>query len=238
MISVIVPTMGQKQHAWRPLADQDYEGEYEILICREEGVNAARNAGATRAQGDVLVFTDDDCVPPPGWLRKLAAGAGRWDVWGGPVEQHLEEHALHTCPGCLFDLVTRLDYGAVTAVPMVLAANMAMHRSAFERVGPFDERIRIGFADTEWTQRHGGPFGWLPDASTTHVRTSAELDLGEMLRWAHARGRDGAVYRRLRDSWSPVGTGTIHLDHYRQRHCDAALIRLARLCGELEARIA
>ena len=33
---------------------------------------AARNAGAARARGDLLAFTDDDCRPRPDWLRRLA----------------------------------------------------------------------------------------------------------------------------------------------------------------------
>ena len=39
------------------------------------GNAAARNAAAARARGDLLVFTDDDCVVDPDWLRALAARA-------------------------------------------------------------------------------------------------------------------------------------------------------------------
>ncbi|MGL5923098.1 glycosyltransferase family A protein, partial [Chroococcidiopsis sp.] len=31
----------------------------------------ARNTGATRARGKFLVFTDDDCMPAPEWLKTL-----------------------------------------------------------------------------------------------------------------------------------------------------------------------
>ncbi len=40
------------------------------LVARPRG---ARNAGAARAAGRFLAFTDDDCAPDPGWLRALAA---------------------------------------------------------------------------------------------------------------------------------------------------------------------
>lgn len=35
-------------------------------------MGAARNRGAAQARGDILAFTDDDCVVDPNWLRELA----------------------------------------------------------------------------------------------------------------------------------------------------------------------
>jgi glycosyltransferase involved in cell wall biosynthesis len=37
------------------------------------GPAAARNCGASEATGKILVFTDDDCVPAPGWLEAMLA---------------------------------------------------------------------------------------------------------------------------------------------------------------------
>ena len=37
----------------------------------QQGLDHARNAGLSRARCDLVAFTDDDCVPPPGWLARL-----------------------------------------------------------------------------------------------------------------------------------------------------------------------
>lgn len=46
----------------------------DIRVLRQEnaGPGAARNLGAENARGDILLFTDDDCIPEPGWLEKMA----------------------------------------------------------------------------------------------------------------------------------------------------------------------
>src|SRR3974390_3549346 len=35
------------------------------------GPAAARNRGALEAQGAIILFTDDDCLPAPGWVAAM-----------------------------------------------------------------------------------------------------------------------------------------------------------------------
>jgi|SoiMethySBSTD1v2_1073268.scaffolds.fasta_scaffold249184_3 glycosyltransferase involved in cell wall biosynthesis len=39
-----------------------------ISAAKTNGPAAARNSGWRAAQGDIIAFTDDDCLPEPGWL--------------------------------------------------------------------------------------------------------------------------------------------------------------------------
>jgi GT2 family glycosyltransferase len=47
--------------------------EVRLINQRNAGPAAARNRGAMEARGKLLLFTDDDCVPMPGWLDAMIA---------------------------------------------------------------------------------------------------------------------------------------------------------------------
>ncbi|MCS6911591.1 MAG: glycosyltransferase family 2 protein, partial [Anaerolineales bacterium] len=44
---------------------------------KNAGPASARNRGIREASGDVIAFTDDDCLPPADWLERLADGYRR-----------------------------------------------------------------------------------------------------------------------------------------------------------------
>lgn len=67
-----------------------------FVYLREDrrGLDNARNAGVRTARGDVIVFTDDDCVFPAGWLRAL--GGAFADPLVGAVTGPAFPYALDT----------------------------------------------------------------------------------------------------------------------------------------------
>jgi cellulose synthase/poly-beta-1,6-N-acetylglucosamine synthase-like glycosyltransferase len=42
-----------------------------LIVQANAGPASARNRGAVEAQGEILLFTDDDCVPMPDWLEAM-----------------------------------------------------------------------------------------------------------------------------------------------------------------------
>ena len=49
--------------------DQDVR----LVRQRNQGAASARNTGVANAQGDLLLFTDSDCVPQPDWIERMVA---------------------------------------------------------------------------------------------------------------------------------------------------------------------
>lgn len=74
------------------------------------GQSLARNTGRAVAAGDILAFTDDDCLPNKDWLSHLVQSYSNPDVWGcsGRVIPHRTEAAAD-----LFEEVAGQDLGEI-----------------------------------------------------------------------------------------------------------------------------
>jgi glycosyltransferase involved in cell wall biosynthesis len=159
-------------------------------------LNAARNTGVREARAALIAFVDDDVLVPRDWLSSLVDGARAHEeaeAFGGPIWARFEGGAPRAC-GREEPPITVLDLGAHDRdADMVWGANFAVRRSAFERVGPFDERIVRPHGDEEeWLERlraGGGRIVYLGRAGLEHRRTAADARLGPLARAAYARGR-------------------------------------------------
>jgi glycosyltransferase involved in cell wall biosynthesis len=126
LISVIVPTCNRLSMLKRTLSglwDQTYpRDDYEIIVVDDgsedetpvyleklaqqgelrylrqsnQGPAAARNAGARAAHGELLAFTDDDCLPDEDWLRSIAQmyRQNSCDAVGGYIENYSDGNLL------------------------------------------------------------------------------------------------------------------------------------------------
>ncbi len=96
---------------------------------------AARNLGWRSTRTAVIAFTDDDCVPDPGWLRAgLAALDGRARVAVGRTMPPADQ--LHLV-GAPFSRVMEVD-----SVRFFETCNAFYRRADLEAAGGFDERFR------------------------------------------------------------------------------------------------
>ena len=58
-------------------ADLRLAANVQVIWAEQPGSYAARNAVLPHAKGEVLFFTDSDCIPDPDWLRLGVAPADR-----------------------------------------------------------------------------------------------------------------------------------------------------------------
>jgi glycosyltransferase involved in cell wall biosynthesis len=109
------------------------------LVRRERagGPAAARNSGWRVASAPLVAFTDDDCLPVPGWLSALletAADPGGEVVIQGPVAPD---------PNQASDLGPVSHTLAVSGPShLFVSANVAYSRSLLDRTGGFDESFK------------------------------------------------------------------------------------------------
>jgi GT2 family glycosyltransferase len=116
------------------------------------GPAAARNAGWRVAQGEIIAFTDDDCVPAAAWLRAGLAviGAGNADARGSGCDEYVE-----TIDGVSGRVVVPLtqtptDYErneARLAHADFVTANCFYRRDALAAVGGFDEHYTLAWRE-------------------------------------------------------------------------------------------
>lgn len=136
---------------------------------RNRGISVARNTGLNHSTSRIIVFCDDDCVPPTDWTENVLAA---WDanpeatVIGGLVEvnhpvtftqRYLAyrnplvpiEIALAHDPSVWYRLARqfrppRFPADNTFAVYSVVGANMSMHRARVLASGGFDENLVFG----------------------------------------------------------------------------------------------
>jgi GT2 family glycosyltransferase len=203
--SIIVPTRdrpAQLAACVAALEALDYPAErVEVIVVEDSegnGAAAARNRGARRARGELVAFTDDDCVPAPGWLRALA---GSWPgdpavAVGGRTVNGLPENACATASQAIVELVYA-HYNAGNRPRFFASNNLAVPAEGFGDVGGFDESFRIS-EDREFCDRwlrSGRRLAFAPDALLEH---RPALDLHEFVQRHFGYGRGAFRFHRSR----------------------------------------
>ncbi|MDA0164703.1 glycosyltransferase, partial [Solirubrobacter ginsenosidimutans] len=175
----------------------DRHGARYLALGRKRGINVARNAAVAASSGDLVCFLDDDVEVWPGWLDALLAASSEFDALGGPIRPRLEGSRLRAC-GREPLPVTTLDLGPDDRdAEFVWGANMALRRSAIERIGPFDEVLGGAGDEEDWQRRlraAGGRVGYVAAAGVDHRRTGSDAKLRSLVRAQYYRGRASRRY--------------------------------------------
>ena len=110
------------------------------------GPAANRNHGAKLAKGQWLAFTDDDCLPSPGWLEAFAQSAKPGTEGASIYEGRTTCEAGITSP--LYEAPVNLEGGNLWS------CNFMISRSVFEEIGGFDENfVMPAMEDIDFRER-------------------------------------------------------------------------------------
>lgn len=179
-VSVIIPTLNDSDRLRKCLDSvylQTYPvGSYEVIVvdnasteniysvCQQfpnvryfhepkRGSYAARNRGALKAKGEILAFTDSNCIPEPDWIEGGVNGLMASPEIG-IVAGHIEFFFLRALPNPIeyLDSIMHLNQELHASNGYAATANVFTWQRTFIQVGPFREDL-LNLGDLEWGKR-------------------------------------------------------------------------------------
>lgn len=182
-VTVIVPVyedLERLRTCVTRLASQDYPGAIEVIVVdnnshtdlspalptgddrfrlireTKKGSYAARNAGLKLITGDIVAFTDADCLPHGDWISSAVAileDASPPDAVGGAINLVYRAGPDPTTGPELYESIHGFDQRQfVETFHFAATANLITTRRMLEIVGPFNDELQSG-GDDDWGRR-------------------------------------------------------------------------------------
>jgi GT2 family glycosyltransferase len=132
-----------------------------LITQANAGPAAARNLGAVESRGEILLFTDDDCVPMPGWLAAMLAPFDNPAVVGAKGIYRTRQKSLAA-------RFVQLEYedkyrlmAGLASIDFIDTYSAAFVRARFLEMGGYDTSFPVACAeDVELSYRMSAR-GWV-----------------------------------------------------------------------------
>lgn len=212
-VSIIIPTYrdwGRLSLCIKALRHQTYPSDhFEVIIINNDpndpvpanyglpdnfriisegrpGSYAARNKGIIEANGDILGFTDSDCIPHPTWIEHAAKkfSDGKVDRVAGNIELIYKDHRKRTWVE-LYESIYEFDQRRIVSVHKAsVTANLFVRKELFQKVGLFD-LTKMSGEDFGWNRRanlHDFNIVYGDDVKISHPSRSTFSEFGNKKR--------------------------------------------------------
>lgn len=144
------------------------------IVQKNMGLSYARNVGARASTGEVIAYTDSDCMADPDWLYFLVGTllSGDYAGVGGPNISPPAEDWVQACVAAAPGGPSHVLLTDVVA-EHIPGCNMAFYRWAFDKVGGFDPEYRKAGDDVDFCwrlQQEDQVIAFSPAAIVWHYR--------------------------------------------------------------------
>lgn len=228
---------------------------FPVTYIRQEnrGPAAARNHGARVARGEILAFTDADCVPDSDWIESLLRGFDSGTVAVGGTYGIRNDSSL--LARLLHEEIALRHQNFIDTVDFLGSFNVAYIKSAFDAAGGFDESFPIASAEDNdlayRLQDGGGILRFTREASVAHyhptklwpyLRTQLRHGYWRMKLYAkHPRRGTGDQYAGFGELLGPpmsllLVAGLLALPLINQIYFSLAVVLFAVYYGALTAK--
>lgn len=196
-----------ERHSWP-------EG-WQVRVLREEklGLSNARNRAIREAQGEYILFMDDDETPEPDWLQayERVIVTENPDAVGGRIEVLFEDSDRPSwMEDELLGFVGRLDHGPAARrltdpKTPIFGGNFGFRVGVFDTIGGFDPILgrkggsNVGGEDTEIYKRMlnlGCRVWWVPEAVIHHRIQAWKLSRKYFLDLHYRQGQMEGMIKR------------------------------------------
>lgn len=162
-----------------PPENMTFPDNYKIICESKPGSYAARNTGLKFAVGDILAFTDSDCLPHIDWLKNGVAAilSGETDRVAGRVDVFSDRDKM--TPTECYESIFAFDQKDNVSRGVAVTANLMVRADVFDQVGLFDDALFSG-GDIEWNRRATSMGCTLKYSGTVIVKHPARRTWAEM----------------------------------------------------------